>query len=187
VVPLVATTAGYVIRAQAVAVPVGVPTGVAAGVGADLPGPASGMGSLAFGAPVAEPAPAPSDFDFGQPVEAPTASAEPVSLEAPSQDALDLGAVPVAETAVQPSEAPKRAKKPKKARRVGTGRRIVHLLVLLVLTAAGAAAGEYATMVGWLGPLAVHPAVEPVRLGIIGGLLGLLVAWAGIRWTTPKS
>jgi hypothetical protein len=76
---------------------------------------------------------------------------------------------------------------PEAAKRSGAARRVLQLLAVLVLAAAGAAAGEYATMVGWLGPVTVHSSVEPVRLGIIGGLLGVLIAWVGIRWTTPKS
>jgi len=203
VVPLVAMRQSYVVRAQVVAVPAGVPVGVAVGAGMDAPGPASGLGSMGLDggavadgpaasyrvvAPEPEPVMGTSDSPFDQPVEM---SALPLQQGAPQVQPTDgLGLEIASPAEAQPEAAESVASSsegPKVAKRSGMGRRVLQLLAILVLAAAGAAAGEYATMVGWLGPVTVHSSVEPVRLGIIGGLLGVLIAWAGIRWTTPKS
>jgi hypothetical protein len=147
----------------------------------DQPATVSGLEATDFGGvsavdavEMALPAMAPEAADphFDQPVE---------SDSLPVQADVSLA---------QPTVEPRReasTQRPAKAKGAGAVRRTLQLLSVLVLAAAGVAAGEYATMVGWLGPIAVHSAVEPVRLGIIGGLLGVLIAWVGIRWTTPKS
>lgn len=203
VVPLVAMRQAYVVRVQGVAVPAGVPVGVAVGVGMDAPGPASGLGSLGLDggsatdrpgashrvmAPEAAPATGPSDFPFDPPVELPSLPLQQDVPQARPADGFELEGASQAdaqpEVAARPTSSSGR---PKAAKGRGVVRRALQLLAILVLAAAGAAAGEYATMVGWLGPVTVHSSVEPVRLGIIGGLLGVLIAWAGIRWTTPKS
>jgi len=188
-VPLVAARQAYVLRAQVTAVPARVPVGVAAGIGMDGPGPASSLQTTAFdgenaaGAPAAayrvmapEPAPVPSSEPDGSPFNHPVAglaleASPPVKTKSPADQ---RGAA----ATDQKTAAPKGR---------GAGRRVLELLAIVILASAGAAAGEYATMVGWLGPVSVHSTVEPVRLGIIGGLLGVLIAWAGIRWTTRKS
>ena len=90
----------------------------------------------------------------------------------------------------QPTVEPRReasTQRPAKAKGAGAVRRTLQLLSVLVLAAAGVAAGEYATMVGWLGPIAVHSAVEPVRLGIIGGLAMLRVTEQSLPWMTCGS
>jgi len=204
-VPLVAAHRGYVLRAQVAAVPAGVPVGVAAGIGMDAPGLASSLQNKAFGIESAADAPAvayrvmppepafePSDTPFDHPVEMP-GEPTPVQEQAvPALESID-GLALGGSSSVQRQSSGNEGKAargdemsaPSKGR--GAGRRVLELLAILVLAAAGAAAGEYATMEGWLGPVRVHSAVEPVRLGIIGGLLGVLIAWAAIRWTTRKS
>ena len=193
-VPLVAARQAYVVRAQVVAVaagvPVGVPVGVAAGGGMEEPGLVSGFTTTAFDGVAAADVPVtfPSDQGFDQPVEL-----DSLPVQAVASQGRPMGGFQVESASpldAQPEAAPRPAaptEKPDAAKRSGAGRRVLQLLAILVLAAAGAAAGEYATMVGWLGPVTVHSSVEPVRLGIIGGLLGVLIAWVGIRWTTPKS
>jgi hypothetical protein len=181
-VPLVAERQAYVVRAQVVAVaagvPVGVPVGVAAGVGMEEPGRVSGFTTTAFDGVAAADVPVtvPSDQRFEQPVELDSLPVQSVASQGRPIDGFQV------EKDASPLDA-----QPEAAKRSGAARRVLQLLAVLVLAAAGAAAGEYATMVGWLGPVTVHSSVEPVRLGIIGGLLGVLIAWVGIRWTTPKS
>ena len=193
-VPLMAVRRAYVVRAQVAAVPARVPVGVAAGIGMDAPGLASSLQNTAFdnesaaNEPAAAyrvmtPEPEPSDAPFAHPVEVPVVPVQ-------SMDSLPLGGGPSAQRQTPVHAREKVAAAGEKAvpsRRRSAGRRVLELLAIVILAAAGAAAGEYATMVGWLGPVRVHSAVEPVRLGIIGGLLGILIAWAGIRWTTRKS
>jgi hypothetical protein len=177
-VPLVAARQAYVLRAQVTAVPARVPVGVAAGIAMDAPGLASSLQTTAFdgenaaGAPAPVPSPEPDGSPFDHPVAGlALEGSPPVKTTSPA----DPGG---AATTDRQAAAPKGR---------GAGRRVLELLAIVILVAAGAAAGEYATMVGWLGPVSVHSTVEPVRLGIIGGLLGVLIAWAGIRWTTRKS
>lgn len=197
-VPLVAARQAYVVRAQVVAVPAGVPVGVPVGVavgaavggGMDEPGLDSGFAPTAFDAVAAADVPVtlPSDLAFNQPVEPASLQVQADASPGQPMDGFQLESAPAPEA--QPESAPRRAaatEKPDARKSSGAGRRVAQLLVTLVLAAAGAAAGEYATMSGWLGPVTVHSSVEPVRLGIIGGLLGVLIAWVGIRWTTPKS
>ena len=183
-VPLVAARQAYVVRAQVVAVPAGVPVGVAAGRGMDHSGLASSLATgdgpaSSFGVMASEPASAPaqSDSPFDQPAELPAVPLQQDVPQARPADGFEL-------ESASPEDAQPASAGPKGR---GVVRRVLQLLAVVILVAAGAAAGEYATMVGWLGPVSIHSTVEPVRLGIIGGLLGVLVAWAGIRWTTPKS
>jgi hypothetical protein len=203
-VPLVGVSRAYVLRAQVAAVPAGVAVGVAAGIGMDDPGSASSLQNTTFDHDTAadapamayrvmapEPALAPSGAPFDHPVEVPgeptPLQEEPVpSLE--SIDGLALGGGPSVQTQSSGDAGTvalaDEMTVPSKGR--GAGRRVLELLAIVVLAAAGVAVGEYATMEGWLGPVEVHSTVEPVRLGIIGGLLGVLIAWAAIRWTTRK-
>jgi hypothetical protein len=197
VVPLVAERRSYVLRAQVAAVPAGVPVPVPVGAGIGMDGPALAPTSPstggAGGAGVQESAtpygpvgsdPDPSASPFDQPVEisdSPFDAPLAVDVDRPIK-----GSTSVADEAVAASK-PKRAQAAKGAgKRGGAGRRVVELLVIVVLAAAGAAAAEYATMQGWLYPLRVHAAVEPVRPGIVGGLLGVLVAWIGVRWAARR-
>jgi hypothetical protein len=62
----------------------------------------------------------------------------------------------------------------------------LQLLSVLILTSAFAAAGHFAEVYGWVWPIEVHPAVDPVRPALVGGLLGALVGWVLVRWTSPK-
>jgi hypothetical protein len=204
-VPLVAAGRAYVLRAEVAAVPARVLVGAAVGTGVDDPGMASSRRTSAFDsrtdgeAPAmayrvtaTEPATEPIDFPFEDPVDASAATVLPAEHAPPEihpVDDLTLVEVPEVKTQSKADCRAATAAGKKVSGRKGRGavRRIFELLAIVILTAAGAAAGEYATMVGWLGPVRIHAAVEPVRLGIIGGLLGVLIAWAGIRWTAPKS
>jgi len=193
----------YVVRAQVVAVAAGVPVGAASGGGMHAHGPASGLGTLgleggtaadgsaaAYRVMPAEPAPVtgPSGSPFDEPVQLQTVPLQQDVPPTQPADAFELESASPAESEPAAAARPDASSdRPKAGKGRGVGRRVLQLLAIVVLAAAGVAAGEYATMVGWLGPVSVHSTVEPVRLGIIGGLLGVLVAWAGIRWTTPKS
>jgi len=170
--------------------PVEVPVGVAAGVGMEEPGLVSGFTTTAFDGVAAADVPVtfPSDQGFDQAVEPDSLPVQSIASQGQPMDGFQVESASPLDA--QSQAAPRRAaptEEPDAVKRSGAGRRVLQLLAILVLAAAGAAAGEYATMVGWLGPVMVHSSVEPVRLGIIGGLLGVLIAWVGIRWTTPKS
>jgi hypothetical protein len=65
-------------------------------------------------------------------------------------------------------------------------RRLPQLVVALLLAGAGVAAGHYAMMRGVVAPLAVHPAVEPLDPRLVGGLIGVILAWPAIRWISPR-
>ena len=193
-VPLVAARRAYVLRAQVTAVP----ARVAAGSGLDAPGLASDLKNTAFEGkkaadrpPLAYRVTAPEPALATEPDTSPYDHSVEVSAspEMHPVDGLALEAQAPVETEAPAGQRGVAAddKKVAAPKGRGAGRGVLELLVIVILAAAGAAAGEYATMVGWLGPVWVHSAVQPVRLGIIGGLLGVLIAWAGIRWTTRKS
>jgi len=188
-VPLVAMRQAYVVRAQVVAVAAGVPVGAVSGGGMHAHGPASGLGTLGLeGGTAADGSAAAYRVMPAEPVQVPTVPLQQDVPPTQPADTLELESASPAESEPAAGARPDASSdRPKAGKGRGVGRRVLQLLAIVVLAAAGVAAGEYATMVGWLGPVSVHSTVEPVRLGIIGGLLGVLVAWAGIRWTTPKS
>ena len=65
-------------------------------------------------------------------------------------------------------------------------RRALQLLATVVIGAGGVAAAHYAMMNGWIAPFSVHPAVQPVDPRLAGGLLGVMLAWLVVRWTSPR-
>jgi len=180
-VPLVASRPTYVVRAQAVAVAV----------------TAGGGGThVAVGEPRSR---AVHDAPRHEPVAAFPArvSSSPAVTDRGAKPAVPevLRTVPLAPSGVGLARRPARAAstpadlEPRIAiehRSRSGGRRLLQLFVTVLLGGVGAAGGHYAMMKGWIPPLQVHPAVLPVDPRLLGGLLGVLLAWPLIRWMSPR-
>lgn len=200
-VPLIAARPTYVLQAKVTAVPSGVPVGAGPSIGMDDPALASslqstaldpdgvGAGTIAYGVmgPDSQP-----DPGFG---ESPSAMPEvdfdalpmadrPVEPLRPAADPPVLATAPEAPAArVAASKPSPAAESPVVKQGPGAMRRVGQLLAVIALGAAGAGGGYYATMQGFVEPLRVHPAVDPIHPAILGGLVGVLLAWAVVRWT----
>jgi len=179
-VPLVPSRPVFVVRAQAVAVAAG-----AGGVSSfPLDAPSDSMAALAPrggaypGDAVAEPNLGVADDDFMLP------AAEPAYLSPEPEGFAPESADPVA--GEPRPQMPGRRAGHAGARKGSAGRRVFQLFVLVALAAGGVAGGQYAMMKGLVGPLQVHPALEPLSPLLLGGLVGVLLAWPVIRWTSPR-
>lgn len=192
VVPLVAVQRSFVLRAQVANVTARVPVGAGMAIGMDDPGLVPSLhhtaldadggmdsGAMAYRvlAPEQEagPASAPPSSPPSSPPQVQHSNLEPgISPTVEPSTAAELSpAVDAKESRANSHPAPRRQ-----------GRRLIPLLLAVFLTGLGATAGYYATMYGLLEPLRVHPTVEPVSLTVVGGLLGVFLAWAGVRWTS---
>jgi hypothetical protein len=187
-VPLVALRHSFVLRAQVAAVTARVPVGAGMAIGMDDPGLASSLYSTALDGDGAVDSGAMTYRVLAPEQEAGPASAPPSSppqvedskLEPHISPAVEPSPVAELSPAVEAEES-RADSRPAPRRR---GRRLLPLLLAVFLTGLGAAAGHYATMYGLIEPLRVHPTVEPVSLTVVGGLLGVFLAWAGVRWTS---
>ena len=173
-VPLVASRPVFFVRARAEAMALGVSARSAA---VAVPG--------AFSRPADAGAPPPA-----QPlrlVKVPASA--PAAMNAP--DPFEAGSLSLAPAADAAERAPRAAPAaPRRSRREARSasplRRVAQLVVLLLLTGGGVAAGHYAMMKGVVGPLRVHPAVDPLDPLLVGGLVGMLISWPLIRWMAPR-
>ncbi len=200
-VPLIPARPTYVLQAEVTAVPRGVPVGAGFTIGMDDPAQASSLQSTALDAegvgastiaygmmpPEAQPG-----SDLGEsPSAAPDIDVDALPLaDRPAEPARPVGDQPVLATVAEAPAArvaaPKRSRAPRAPRvKQGPGvvRRIVQLLVLIALVAAGAGGGYYAGVQGFVEPLRVHPMVDPIHPAALGGLVGVLLAWVIVRWT----
>ena len=175
-VPLVASRPEFVVRARTEAVALRASAWGAAVATAPLPRAAEPAPvSAAQPMRVAKgPAPAPP-----VPFEA-----EPLSL-APAAADLDWSSVGERGRADR-AAAPARSSRHAGARPPSRLRRTAQLAVVVIFTGAGVAAGHYAMMRGVIGPLRVHPNVDPLDPLLVGGLVGMLIAWPLIRWMAPR-
>lgn len=181
-VPLVASRPVFFVRARAEAMALGVSARGAAMAAPEsfsrpaepgAPPPAQPLRLVKVPATAHAPINAPDPFEAGS-----------LSL-APAADAGWSSADDVAERA--PRAAPPAPRRSRRAARSGSPlRRVAQLVVLLLLTGGGVAAGHYAMMKGVVGPLRVHPAVDPLDPLLVGGLVGMLISWPLIRWMAPR-
>ena len=176
-VPLVPSRPTYVVRVE-VAGLAAVPRGSAASVAVQEPPPGR--------APAARAGVAAAPGRAARP--APTETVLPLTQAALGLARRPARAAPALEEPAdrdEPEAASRR--KPARARPRSLLRRALQLLGTVVLGAGGVAAGHYAMMNGWIASFSVHPAVQPVDPRLAGGLLGVMLAWLVVRWTSPRS
>lgn len=187
-VPLVAVQRSFVLRAQVANVNVPAPVGAGMAIGMDDPGLASSLrstalddtggadsGAMTYRVLAPEQEAGPAGVPPSSPAEVGSSNLEPElspAVEPSTEVKLSQAVDP------KPSRADSHPAPPRQARR------LLPVFLAVFLTGLGAAAGHYATMYGLLEPLRVHPTVEPVSLTVVGGLLGVFLAWAGVRWTS---
>ena len=115
--------------------------------------------------------------------------AEAIAVGSASETAALPQAAEIASGEFRPSVAPKLGGKRRTEAVRGSGpgrRRVPQILASTLLGVLGAAAGYYGTRYGWVEPLQIHPLVEPIKPVFLGGLLGLLIGWVGLRWTAKQ-
>jgi hypothetical protein len=188
VVPLVAVQRSFVLRAQVANVNARVPVGAGMAIGMDDPGLAPSLHHTALDADGGTDSGAMTYRVLAPEQDAGTASAPPSSLPQVehSNPEPDISSNVESATAAELSPAvdAKKSRANSRSAPRRQGRRLIPLLLAVFLTGLGAAAGYYATIYGLLEPLRVHPTVEPVSMTVVGGLLGVFLAWAGVRWTS---
>jgi hypothetical protein len=197
IVPLVAARRQFVVRAQvtpvqaSVAVPVVVATGATAAVASPVPSvsPPEGagfadaglgeFGVMAADLAVADPEPLVVGPESPLSSDALAAVPETLSTAQPFQTDLAAG-LPDEPADAEPSAVRARSSSGEKSNR------FVQLFVVLLSTGGFAAAGHFAQVYGWLTAIEVHPMVEPIPPVMTGALVGVLLGWIMVRWTSRK-
>jgi hypothetical protein len=194
IVPLVAARRQFVVRAQVAPVPasVAVPVVVAtAAVASPVPSvsPPEGagfadaglgeFGVMAADLAVADPEPLVVGPESPLSSDALAAVPETLSIAQPFQADLAAG-LPDEPAEAGPSAVSARSRSGVKSNG------FVQLFVVLLSTGGFAAAGHFAQVYGWLTAIEVHPMVEPIPPVMTGALVGVLLGWIMVRWTSRE-